>query len=209
MDDSQKGPPTPPPLPPAPRWRRMNERPSQYLANLEAAGEETIQEILRAPHSLPPPPQYEPIHYFFYGTLKNPRVLVDVLGTGQAPLLRPAKIIDYTLANWGDYKGLIDGSPGEEVLGLACEITSAEHEHKIAYYETNAYCLAPCLIDFADCKEPKQVSGNTFMYAGDAAALQEGRFDRKLWECQIGTDCRRTGIRRARGLLLWETTSND
>ncbi|KAK8066892.1 hypothetical protein PG997_013639 [Apiospora hydei] len=189
MDDTQKRPPTPPPLPPAPRWRHMNEHPSQYLANLEVAGEEAIQQILTAPHSPhpPPPPQYEPIQYFFYGTLKNPRVLADVLGVDETPLLRPAKIIGYTLTNWGDYKALIDGAPGEEVLGVACEITSAEHEHKLAYYETNTYCLAPCFIDFADGKEPKQVSGNTFMYAGDAVALQEGRFDRKLWECQMGT----------------------
>ncbi|KAK8017389.1 hypothetical protein PG993_013715 [Apiospora rasikravindrae] len=172
MDNTQKRSPTPPPLPPAPRRRHMDERPSQYLANLEAAGEDAIQQILTAPHSPPPPPQYEPIHYFSYGTLTNPGVLANVLGIEQAPLLRPAKIIGYSLTNWGDYKALIDGKPGEEVVGAACEITSADHEHKLAYYETSAYFLAPCLMDFTDGQEPAQVSGNTFMYAGDAVALQ-------------------------------------
>ena len=130
---------------------------------------------------------YKPIHYFFYGTLKDPRVLANILGVEQAPALRAAKIIGYSLANWGDYKALVDGRPGEEVVGVAGEITSAEDEHKLVYYETSAYCLASCRIFFIDGREPSQLSGKTFMYAGDAVALQEGRFDRRLWELQMGT----------------------
>ncbi|KAK8002426.1 hypothetical protein PG989_002145 [Apiospora arundinis] len=186
-DSPPAQPPTPPPLPSAPRRRHLDERPSQYMANLEAAGPEAIRELLMAPQIPASPPQYKPIHYFFYGTLKDPRMLAEVLGVDEAPTLRPAKIIGYRLTNWGDYKALIDGKSGEEVLGVACEITTPEDEHKLAYYETNAYCLAPCLVDFTDGQEPVQVSANTFMYAGDEVALQEGRFDRKLWELQMGT----------------------
>ncbi|KAK6855675.1 hypothetical protein PG995_007826 [Apiospora arundinis] len=186
-DSPPAQPPTPPPLPPAPRRRHLDEHPSQYITNLEAAGPEAIQELLRVPHTPPPPPEYEPIHYFFYGTLKDPSMLASVLGVDEAPTLRPAKIIGYRLTNWGDYKALIDGKAGEEVLGMACEIATAEDEQKLAYYETNAYRLAPCLVDFTDGQEPVQVSANTFKYAGDEAALQAGRFDRKLWEMQMGT----------------------
>lgn len=81
----------------------------------------------------------------------------------------------------------MDGETGEEVVGVAGEIASAEYEHKLAYYETSAYCLAPCCIFFTDKQEPSQLSGKTFMYAGDGVALQEGRFDRQLWELQMGT----------------------
>lgn len=33
--------------------------------------------------------------YFFYGTLSDPQMLSDVLGTNEKPLLRPAKIVGY------------------------------------------------------------------------------------------------------------------
>ncbi|KAK8002083.1 hypothetical protein PG991_014305 [Apiospora marii] len=165
----------------------MDERPSQYMANLEAAGPDAIQQIVTAPQPPRSPMGYKPIHYFFYGTLKDPRALAEVLGVEQAPVLRPAKVIGYSLTKWGDYKALVDGKPGEEVVGVAGEITSAEDEHKLAYYETSAYCLAPCRIFFVDDQEPSQLSGKTFMYAGDAVALREGRFDMQLWELQMGT----------------------
>ncbi|KAK8041449.1 poly(A) polymerase pla1 [Apiospora phragmitis] len=141
MDGTPKRPPTPPPLPPAPRRRPMAERPSHYMADLEAAGLEATQKILTAPH------------------IPHPRILAEVLGVENAPVLRPAKIIGYHLTNWGDYKALVDGEAWEEVVGFACEITSAEHEHKLAYYEISAYRLAPCLIDFTDGQEPAQVWG--------------------------------------------------
>ncbi|RYO94928.1 hypothetical protein DL766_001231 [Monosporascus sp. MC13-8B] len=101
--------------------------------------------------------------------------------------MRPAKIEGYSLTKWGDYKALIGGEPGEEVHGMAYEVCSPEHEFNLAYYETNAYDLAPCLRQFTDGAEPKKIIGRTFMYAGDTAALKEGRFDRKLWEFRMGS----------------------
>ncbi|KAI0870427.1 hypothetical protein GGS24DRAFT_493026 [Hypoxylon argillaceum] len=71
--------------------------------------------------------------------------------------------------------------------GFAYQVQTTEHEFKLARYETNAYKLHPCRIRFTDDREPRELSGNTFMYAGDAAALQAGRFDRVLWELQMGT----------------------
>ncbi|KAI1455953.1 hypothetical protein F4805DRAFT_434042 [Annulohypoxylon moriforme] len=133
------------------------------------------------------PSRFTPTIYFFYGTLTQPDVLKRVLDLDHDPPIRPAKIIGYSLTKWGDYKALIDGESGEEVAGVAYEVRSPEHEYKLAYYETNAYKLVPCLIEFTDERRPTQILGSTFKYAGDAAALKEGRFDRRLWEFRMGS----------------------
>ncbi|KAI0006947.1 hypothetical protein F4779DRAFT_620117 [Xylariaceae sp. FL0662B] len=116
----------------------------------------------------------------------KPETLKHVLDIDQEPVLRPAKIVGYALSSWGQYPALIDGDTGTEVSGYAYEVQTPEHENKLAYYETNAYKLHPCQIDFSDEKEPRELYGKTFMYAGDAEALKNGRFDRRLWESQMG-----------------------
>ncbi|KAI0888577.1 uncharacterized protein GGS22DRAFT_184156 [Annulohypoxylon maeteangense] len=177
-------PPTPPPLPPQSKAQHMDQRPSQYLANLEAAGDNVW---ITTTTDLASPTRYTPTVYFFYGTLTRPDILKRILDLDHDPVMRPAKIIGYSLAKWGDYKALIDGETGEEVAGTAYEVRSSEHAYKLAYYETNAYEVMPCLIDYTDGQEPIQSSGSTFKYAGDAAALKEGRFDKKLWEFRMGS----------------------
>ena len=52
---------------------------------------------------------------------------------------------------------------------------------------------APCAITSTDGKIPGQVDDELFVYAGDAEALKEGRFDRKLWARQKGEICKLTG----------------
>lgn len=145
--------------------------------------------LLQRPN--PSPFVYKPIHYFFYGTLMKHNILKKVLGLEAEPVLRPAKVYGYELANWGQYKALIDGQQGTEVTGAAYLVESADHEHKLAYYETNAYVLAPCKIHFTDGLGGEEggnsTYGRTFMYAGDAAALKAGRFDCALWELQMGS----------------------
>ncbi|KAF4996808.1 hypothetical protein FGRMN_4284 [Fusarium graminum] len=179
-------PPVPPPLPPSRSNPRQKEpRPSGFLAKLESAPEDWVASIPMVADA--EPYRYKPLYYFFYGTLANTDMLKGVLDLSDEPELRQAKIVGYSLTSWGQCKALIDGKPGEEVLGYAYEVQSPEHEYKLAYYETNAYELAPCLIQFTDGNEPSQIVGRTFMYAGDAQALKDGRFDIKLWELQMGT----------------------
>ena len=60
-----------------------------------------------------------------------------------------------------------------------------EDEDKLQYYETNAYESNPCLITLKGQDKPVVVQGKTFMYAGDAESLREGRFDRILWAKQM------------------------
>ncbi|KAM0346137.1 hypothetical protein ACHAPU_005908 [Fusarium lateritium] len=169
-------PPAPPPLPPSRSNPRQKEsRPSVFLAKLESAPEDWVSSIPMMAD--PEPYHYSLLYYFFYGTLARPDMLKGVLSLSNEPELRQAKIVGYSLTSWGQYKALIDGKPGEEVLGCAYEVQSPEQEYK----------LAPCLIQFTDGKEPLQIVGRTFMYAGDAQALKDGRFDVKLWELQMGT----------------------
>ena len=132
----------------------------------------------------PPPYVYEPIYYFFYGTLMKPEILKDVLGLDTEPVLRNAKIYGYELTHWGQYRALVDGKPGQVVMGRAYIVRSVEEEYKLAYYETDAYTLAPCQI-YLDGEEEGR-SGKVFIYAGDSQALKNGRFDRALWQRRMG-----------------------
>lgn len=140
-----------------------------------------------------PPYVYEPIYYFFYGTLMNTRALKKVLGLSKRsrPVLRSAKIIGYNLTNWGQYKALTDGEPEAVVTGDAYMVQSIDHELKLACYETNAYDLAPCEITFTDDLDEEEdrrpVIGRTFKYAGDEQASESREFDLILWERQMGT----------------------
>lgn len=135
-------------------------------------------------------PTYKPTFYFFYGSLIQPEILrhIQDIPKDQDIKLRPAKLIGYSLSNWGQYKALVDGEPGEEVRGQAYFVTSIEDKYKLARYETTAYKAKKCIIFFEDGMEPgEEVEGMTFKYAGDGQALKEGRFDRVLWEMQMGT----------------------
>ncbi|KAI3337077.1 hypothetical protein HD806DRAFT_26414 [Xylariaceae sp. AK1471] len=181
-------PPPPPPLPPplvSHRPTTMDERPSTYLASLEAAGPDFMNTAVYVPMIEKP---IEPVWYFFYGTLTDPAILKHILDLEEEPLLRPAKVIGYEVSSWGQYPALVDGEPGAVVLGSAYKVQTTEHEYKLARYETNAYRLHGCQIEFTDDEkeQPREIAGNTFMYAGDAAALRAGEFDCLLWELQMG-----------------------
>lgn len=161
-------------------------RPSPYLEKLASMPENYVFRIPEAP-----PYVYEPIYYFFYGTLTNPDVLKKVLGLEADPVLRSAKIIGYDLTNWGQYKALTDGEPGAVVTGYAYIVQSVDEELRLAYYETNAYELTPCEINFTDNPEKEEdrrpVIGHTFKYAGDTQASMQRGFNLTLWEMYMGT----------------------
>ncbi|KAI7780848.1 hypothetical protein LA080_015531 [Diaporthe eres] len=130
---------------------------------------------------------YGGVCYFFYGTLTEPKILSHILDLTKPPVLRPAKLTGYALTHWGQYRALIDGEPGQELTGYAYLVGSINDELKLARYETNAYEPVQCRIRFTDGQSPAQEHGMTFKYAGDDEALKAGRFDRKLWELQMGT----------------------
>lgn len=184
-------PPAPAPRPPLPRKpidakssKPAVETPSVYLSSLASMPADYLTRTVVEPILDQP---YKPAYYFFYGTLTEPKILSHILDLKQPPVLRPAKLIGYALTNWGQYRALIDGKPGEEVTGYAYLVRSIDDELKLARYETNAYEPVQCRIRFTDGQSPAQEHGMTFKYAGDDEALKAGRFDRKLWELQMGT----------------------
>ncbi|RAL02571.1 gamma-glutamylcyclotransferase family protein [Aspergillus ibericus CBS 121593] len=130
------------------------------------------------------PPAF-PVYHFFYGTLTAPAQVQRILDLPEEPQLRQAEVFGYAIAKWGDYPALINGKQGQTVMGAAYLVKSEEEAQKLSYYETNAYEVADCWIYFKDEKEPKETGGKVFMYAGDAQALLEQRFDRKLWSRQM------------------------
>lgn len=86
----------------------------------------------------------------------------------------------------GDYFALIEGEQDQVVSGYAYQVQNEAHAQKLAYYETSTYKVHDYQIRFTDDNQPSEVDGKTFMYAGDKQALLEQRFDRKLWETQMG-----------------------
>lgn len=127
-----------------------------------------------------------PLHYFFYGTLTKPENLKRILDLEEEPQMRKAQISGYALAKWGDYPALIIGEPGQIVSGYTYAVKSEEEMQKLIYYETKAYEVTHLWIEFTDGGTPPKAHGRGFIYAGDAQALLEQRFDRKLWARQMG-----------------------
>lgn len=187
------------------RMATMQNKPSQnsegsgasQSLNLFPAKEEPPSPFLTMLRSAPPdyltqheepvdyPPAF-PIYYFFYGTLNDPTQLQRILDLPEEPYLREAEVFGYKVAKWGDYPALINGRQGNIVTGSAYLVQSQEEAQKLSWYETDAYEVADCWVYFKDKKEPTEAGGKVFMYAGDAQALLEQRFDRKLWSRQIG-----------------------
>lgn len=119
------------------------------------------------------------MYFFFYGTLTAPAQVERILDLPEEPQLREAEVFGHAVAKWGDYPALINGKQGDVVTGFAYLVRSEEEAQKLSYYETNAYEVADCWVYFQDEKEPKETGCKVFMYAGDAQALLEQRFDRK------------------------------
>lgn len=122
-----------------------------------------------------------PIYYVFYEILTSPATLQRIVDLPEDPKMGKAKLVGYALEQWGDYPALIDGEQDQEVPGYAYFVQSEEEAQKFAYYETNTYEEAHGLIYFVVNKEPAEAPGKTFVYAGNANALLEQRFDCKLW----------------------------
>lgn len=181
--NDRKAPPPIPPPPPAPR-------PPPPQKSIET---KSSKPVVETPDYFKRP-VFEPlsdqpcrrVYYFFYGTLTEPKILSHILDLKQPPILRTAKLIGYALTHWGQYSALINGKSDEELIGYAYLVESINDELKLARYETNAYEQVSCIIRFTDDQDPAQESGMTFKYAGDDEALKAGRFDRKLWELQMG-----------------------
>jgi hypothetical protein len=111
---------------------------------------------------LPTQNQY-PVWYFFYGTLADPNILATKLGFPYPIVYRSASVTGGELRNWGGkYKALINGAG--TVRGWAYQVTSAEREDALRYYETDQYEVVRCAITMDYTGE--SVLGLTFRFIG-------------------------------------------
>jgi gamma-glutamylcyclotransferase (GGCT)/AIG2-like uncharacterized protein YtfP len=124
--------------------------------------------------------------YFVYGTLMDPKMLVDVLGLEEEPTLRPAKIEGYSRKLWGQYPAMQDGPMGAEVHGTVFQVQTTAQGRRLAEYETNSYKAKPCLIQYTDGAEPAEDYGYVFMFVGNPRDLEEGEFDLETWLKRMG-----------------------
>ncbi|KAK3381128.1 hypothetical protein B0H63DRAFT_545503 [Podospora didyma] len=135
---------------------------------------------------------FEPITYFFYGSLMDPDVLKSVTQLDKAPEYRDAWIEGYDMKIWGNiYPTLIpssssddkkSGSSSTRILGMAWVATSMQHCLRLQSYETQAYKAGDCTVHFVDGQP--SVEGVTFIWAGngDYDDLNEGTFDLEQWQ---------------------------
>lgn len=187
MDPSHHAPPAPP-LPQdanaSPLHTQKLGKFSHFLLKIQSFPKDYLTRPLEEREKAKPK-IWQKSMYFFYGTLKEPQTLSRIL---DKPVLQSALhaayVVGYSIEMWGQYKALVIGPQGDIIEGIAYEVQSEEDEEKLAFYETSAYEVAPCNIYLCAEEagvEPEKICGNTFKYAGDAQALKEGRWDRKLW----------------------------
>ncbi|KAG0159257.1 hypothetical protein PDIDSM_6779 [Penicillium digitatum] len=119
--------------------------------------------------------------YFFYGSLQDQRLLIDLLDLKEAPHLRPAYIEGYQCKLWGHYPALLFGGLGDTVTGTVYEVPTVEDAEKLVAYEGPSYTTTACLIRYADCHAPIQAEGYAFLFVGNMRDLSEGSFDFKRW----------------------------
>lgn len=185
-------PPVPPPLPPSSQHQPHPSQSHFKIAEREPGFWEKFQHAHGAFYeaSDPGPLRDHLAHqagpYFFYGTLMDPNMLMEILDLEEEPTLRPAKIAGYSCKLWGQYPALINGPQGSIVEGAVYEVQSEGHAARLAEYETKAYRIVPCDIKFMDGKEPAEVCGTMFRYSGPTLDLDEGDFDLQKWLQRMG-----------------------
>ncbi|KAL9067405.1 MAG: hypothetical protein Q9161_006914 [Pseudevernia consocians] len=181
-------PPDTPPASPLPQYASTlppgSEEPSRFLRKIQSVPKDYLTKSLEEWEKAKPK-IWQKKPFFFYGTLKEPQVLSHVLDKPVSQSsLRTAYIEGYSIEMWGQYKALVTSPQGNIIEGTAYEVQSEEDEEKLTFYETSAYEVASCIIYLPTEREelqPEEVRGKTFRYAGDAQALREGRWDRKLF----------------------------
>ena len=116
----------------------------------------------------------------------DPPLLSEILGLPERPMLRPAKVVGYSLKLWGQYPALVNGPAGAVVEGTAYGVEDAKQAERLVEYETRAYHPSPCRILFTDGKEPEAATGLTFTYGRNPTDIREGTFDLDTWLRRMG-----------------------
>ncbi|KAK9854974.1 AIG2-like [Penicillium brevicompactum] len=119
--------------------------------------------------------------YFFYGSLQDPSLLVDILKLESPPTLRPAHINGFTSRLWGHYPALLRGDLDDTVTGTVYEVPTMNGAKRLADYEGPSYQPIPCDVLYADDDVPSQAKAYVFLFVGNSRDLSEGSFDLEKW----------------------------
>lgn len=103
--------------------------------------------------------------YLFYGSLRDPCMLVEILGLETEPELRPAYMEGFRSKLWGqDPPALVvDEVPGSRVEGAVYEVRTVNDAEKLAAYETRKYTTVSYDIGFLNGWEPARQVGSVFV----------------------------------------------
>ena len=89
-----------------------------------------------------------PVCYFFYDTLCERAVLSRHTRRDEEDIvLVRAKVRGGRLETWGRYRGLVDGTDGDVVQGMAFWVERKEEEEGLRAYETERYDVVRCEIE--------------------------------------------------------------
>ncbi|KAF3906403.1 hypothetical protein ABW20_dc0104984 [Dactylellina cionopaga] len=135
-------------------------------------------------------PTFEPILFFFYGTLKLPKVLKRVLQLQEEPILVPAEISNYKIRLWGPYPALVEYEPETDpasmitIPGAVYEIATRIHLDRLVRYEGENYAIASVpitLLGTAGEDQNSERQGKVFVWNGYPEDLRDGNFDMKVF----------------------------
>ncbi|CAI7600993.1 unnamed protein product [Penicillium bialowiezense] len=152
----------PPPLPPAPEVVGYKIPPAVLKMRSSSPSKYFPPQTARAIDSGPIPTGL----YFFYGSLQDPILLVDILKLGSPPILRSAHIDGFKCQLWGHYPALLNGSRDDTVTGTVYEVHNVDDAKLLADYEGPSYQL---------------VKAYVFLFVGNLHNLSEGSFDLEKW----------------------------
>ncbi|KAL0566284.1 hypothetical protein V5O48_015732 [Marasmius crinis-equi] len=114
---------------------------------------------------------------FFYGTLRLPHVLKEVLNLEETPTLLDASIRGFTLRMWGPYPALVraeDTATATTIKGKTWSVHEERHLQRLVQYETENYRLAKVDIIMEDTST---TPGYTFVWNSYPEELEDGCFD--------------------------------
>jgi gamma-glutamylcyclotransferase (GGCT)/AIG2-like uncharacterized protein YtfP len=177
-------PPPPPPLPPLP-LKDSNTHAQVKLKTVPIGHFEAFDSTdPKLPEGWVPPTGL----YFFYGTLMDPGMLMDILSLDEEPVLRPASITGYALKLWGQYPALVEPEEAtdQSVSGAVYHVRTEEDARKLADYETSNYRPQLCSIRYTDGKEPTTAEVYAYIFVGGLKKLSDGEFDLSEWLKRVG-----------------------
>lgn len=120
-------------------------------------------------------------HYFFYGSLMDPKLLRRVLQLDERPELTPARVVGYKIKMWGPYPALLGSDEADIVHGMLYDVEDSTGRDRLQLYETNCYRIEMCKFHTED---NKSLGGVAFVWDGDGQELKDGTFDLKDWQQQ-------------------------